>query len=298
MKELERFLNTITSKGTRKAYEANINLFLEYKGIDNLEDFKKLTMDDYYEWRNYLLSDKNNTGNTIKPKLSAISSFYSYLMANPTYGVTSNPIIIGELHKKTKAQVNPENTTWLTKQEAVNFMSQCRNTRETAMCAIFLNTGLRVSEVIGLELNKYEKFPNEHGEICSHILVHRKGGKLQVVEFNPYVTEKIDNYIKERKVTDCKNLFVSNNGQPMSTQSIDRTIHKIQKRAGITKDISAHSLRRTAATTMYKMGFGIKEIQDVLGHSSSGTTDIYLKGLDGSANNVFRNFCIKGENNE
>ena len=75
----------------------------------------------------------------------------------------------------------------------------------------------------------------------------------------------------------------------MSTQSIDRTIHKIQKRAGITKDISAHSLRRTAATTMYKMGFGIKEIQDVLGHSSSGTTDIYLKGLDGSATAVTSN---------
>ena len=48
-KELERFLNTITSKGTRKAYEANINLFLKYKGIDNLEDFKKLTMDDEHQ---------------------------------------------------------------------------------------------------------------------------------------------------------------------------------------------------------------------------------------------------------
>lgn len=295
MKEVIKFLNTINSEGTRKAYNANINSFLDYKKIENIEDFKKLTVDDYFEWRNYLMNVLGNTGNTVKPKLSALSSFYDYLIGSQKYGITSNPIQIGGLHKKTKAQVNPENTTWLTKQEAVNFMSQCKNARETAMCAVFLNTGLRVSEVIGLELNKYEKFPNGQGEICSHILVHRKGGKLQIVEFNPYVTEKIDNYIKVRKETECKNLFVSDKGNPMSRQSIDRTIHKIQKRAGINKEISAHSLRRTAATSMYKMGFGIKEIQDVLGHSSSGTTDIYLKGLDGSANNVFRNFVIKGE---
>lgn len=295
MEEVKKFLNTINSEGTRKAYETSINAFLDYKKITNIDDFKTMTVDDYFEWRNYLMNVLGNTGNTVKPKLSAVSSFYDYLIGSQKYGINSNPIQIGAIHKKTKAQVNPENTTWLTKQEAVNFMSQCKTPRETAMCAVFLNTGLRVSEVINLELEKYERFPNSQGEICSHILVHRKGGKLQIVEFNPYVTEKIDNYLKVRKQTDCKNLFVSDCGNPMSKQSIDRTIHKIQRKAGITKEISAHSLRRTAATNMYKMGFGIKEIQDVLGHSSSGTTDIYLKGLDGSSNNVFRNFVIKGE---
>lgn len=295
MEEVKKFLNTINSEGTRRAYETSINAFLDFKKVKDIKRFKEMSTDDYFEWRNYLMDKKGNTGNTVKPKLSALSSFYDYLIRAQKYDINSNPIQTGALLKKTKAQVSPENTTWLTKQEAVNFMSQCKNPRETAMCAVFLNTGLRVSEVIGLELNKYEKFPNPQGEICSHILVHRKGGKLQIVEFNPYVTEKIDNYLKVRKETNCKNLFVSDCGNPMSRQSIDRTIHKIQKKAGITKEISAHSLRRTAATTMYKMGFGIKEIQDVLGHSSSGTTDIYLKGLDGSANNVFRNFVIKGE---
>ena len=70
---------------------------------------------------------------------------------------------------------------------------------------------------------------------------------------------------------------------------------KIAKRAGITKKISAHSLRRTAATNMYRAGFQVKEIQNVLGHQSLGTTDIYLKGLEDCANNVFQNFVIKGE---
>lgn len=292
MKELENFLNTIMTKGTKEAYKKNIELFLQYKNINNFEDFKKMSIDDYYDWRNYLTNDRNNVGNSIKPKLSALSSFYNYLMSDKKYGVKENPISISQIYNKTKSVVNPEHTTWLTTEEAGKFLSNCKNSRETAICAIFLNTGLRVSEVIGLEIDKYEKFTNEKNEECSRILVHRKGGKLQIVQFNPFVTSKIEKYLLTRKKTECKNLFVSNSGKPMSRQSIDRTIHKIQNKAGINKNISAHSLRRTAATSMYNSGYGIKEIQNVLGHSNSGTTDIYLKGLNGVNNNIYQNFVI------
>lgn len=294
MKEIENWLNTVRSKGTKKTYKKNAEEFMEYKEIKKFEDFKKLDADDYYSWIDYLINKKGNTENTAKSKISALSSFYAYLLANPKYGVLTNPIINARIHNTVKATTNPERTTWLTKEEMNSFMSQCRNTREKAICGIFLNTGLRVSEVIGLELENYKHFINENNENCSNILAKRKGGKLQIIEFNPYVTKLIDNYLKIRKKTDCPNLFVSNAGNPMSVQSIDRTIHKLAKRAGINKNVSAHSLRRSAATAMYGAGFDIKEIQSVLGHSSSGTTDIYLKGLENRANHVFQNFVIKG----
>lgn len=293
MKELELFLNTYMAKSTRGKYEDDIKSFLNYNNIENIEQLKEIDADDCFAWRNYLL--ESNTPNTIKAKLSSVSSFYNYLMSNPKYGVIMNPIAAGELRKKTKGKTNPENTTWLDKQEATNFMKCCRNARETAMCAVLCNNGLRVSELIGLELESYEKFKNERGEDCAHITIRRKGGKLQVIQFNSYVTEKIDKYLLTRKETDCPKLFVSNAGTPMTTVSIDRTIKKIAKRAGITKKVSAHSLRRTAATNMYRAGFQVKEIQNVLGHQSLGTTDIYLKGLEDCANNVFQNFVIKGE---
>lgn len=294
MKEIENWLSTVRSKGTKKTYRKNVEEFIEYKKIGSFEDFKKLDADDYYGWIDYLINEKGNTENTAKSKISALSSFYAYLLANPKYGVLTNPIINARIHNTVKATTNPERTTWLTKKEMNSFMAQCRNPREKAICGIFLNTGLRVSEVIGLELENYKHFINEDNENCSNILAKRKGGKLQIIEFNPYVTELVDNYLKVRKETDCPNLFVSNAGNPMSTQSIDRTIHKLAKRAGIDKNVSAHSLRRSAATAMYGAGFDIKEIQSVLGHSSSGTTDIYLKGLENRANHVFQNFIIKG----
>lgn len=296
MKEIENWLNTVRSNGTKQSYKSNIEAFLEYKNIKSFEEFKKMDVDDYYDWSNYLMNEKGNTENTVRPKLSAISSFYAYLLSNPNkYGVMVNPITNAKMHSSMKQTVNPEHTTWLATTEMQKFMSKCKNPRETAICAIFLNTGLRVSEVINLQKDKYETFIWEDGQKWSRILAKRKGGKLQIIEFNPYVTELIERYLKVRKETDCPNLFVSNNGNPMSTQSIDRTIHKLQKRAGITKNISAHSLRRSAATSMYNAGFDIKEIQSVLGHNSSGTTDIYLKGLDDRANHVFQNFVIKGE---
>lgn len=291
MKELEAFLNTIMSKGTRRTYGKNICLFLDYMKIDSLDEFKEMDADDYYNWRNYLLEDKNNTPNSIRAKLSAISSFYTYLMSNPKYNVNSNPILSGKLHQKTKGGADPSRTTWLTEDEANRFMSVCKNVREIAICAIFLNTGLRISEVINLELDKFEVF-TENDKQLSQILITRKGGKKQWIEFNSFVTEKILNYLETRKETKCNKLFVSNKGNPMSIQSIDRTIHKLQNKAGINKNITAHSLRRTSATAMYNEGYDIKEIQGVLGHNNPGTTDIYLKGLENTANNVFKNFVL------
>lgn len=292
MKEVELFLNTIISKGTKRSYQKNIELFLEYANISTLEEFKKLDTDDFYNWRNYLLNEKNNTPNSIKAKLSAISSFYAYLMSNPKYGVTINPIISGQIHKKTKGGTDPSRTTWLTEEEANRFMDACKNLREKAMCAIFVNTGLRVSELINLELDKFQTIEKTPNTTESTILITRKGGKKQWIYFNSFVTKTILEYLKVRKETKCNNLFVSNRGNPMSTQSIDRTIHKIQRKAGLNKNISAHSLRRTSATAMYNEGYDIKQIQGALGHNSSGTTDIYLKGLEDSAMGVFKNFII------
>lgn len=293
IEEVKKWLNTIRSQNTKKVYKINLETFFEYKNIKTFDDFKKIDIDDYYQYINYLVEKKGNTENTIRPKLSAISSFYTYLLTNPKYGVNVNPILNARIHSNLRGNTSPERTTWLTEEEMTRFMQQCKNPREKALCSIFLNTGLRISEVINLKLEKYKTFRGEDSKEWSKILIKRKGGKLQMIEFNPYVTKQINEYLKVRKQTTCPNLFVSNTGKCMSTQSIDRTIHKLKDRAHISKNISAHSLRRSAATAMYRAGFDLKEIQSVLGHSSSGTTDIYLKGLENNANHVFHNFIVK-----
>ena len=101
---------------------------------------------------------------------------------------------------------------------------------------------------------------------------------MKKVDLNDATRIAIDTYLLVRKKTNCPNLFVSNNGKPMATNSIDRTINKLALRAGITdKKISAHSLRRTVATDMYKRGEDILTIKNVLGHHKISTTELYIK---------------------
>ena len=288
---LNSFINTKRSKGTRERYEGNLEELFKFKSITTIDDFRKLNLDDYYEWKNYLLSN-GVAENSIRPKLSAISSFYTFLLSKPELNFNKNIIATSDLFKTTKKIVNPQHTTYLTEDEIQDFLRECKTPREKAFCAIFLNTGIRVSELINLTLDTFTIFKDENKEEVSTIIVTRKGGKMQEIYFNSFVTKCIKQYLKNRASTKLNYLFVSNTGNKMSTQSIDATIKKIKNKAGITKPISAHSLRRTAATDMYKHGFQIEEIQDVLGHSNPGTTQIYLKELQNKSRNVFRNYKV------
>lgn len=277
MKELENFIKTLRSENTKKMYKNHIKYFLDYLNINTLKEFKKITIDDLYEYKNELINLKHNTENSIRPKFSAINAFCRYLKNNSL--IEKNIIEDSHILSGIKKIVNPEHRTFLTDEEIPLFLAQCKNPREIAICTIFLNTAIRTSELINLELNKYTRYVNKNGDNASYIYCNRKGGKISKIYFNPYVTEKIEQYLEVRKETDCEFLFVSNCGNQMTNVSIFRTIKKIAERAGIDRPISAHSLRRTVATNMSERGISLREIQATLSHSSIATTAIYIQNL-------------------
>ena len=287
MKELDLYINTKRSENTKKFYRIYLTELFKFKNIETIEDFKKLNVDDFYEWRNCL------SENSIRPKLSAVSKFYDYLIGKPELNINRNIILASDLLKTTKKIVNPEHTSWLDEKESDSLLKHCHNQRELAICAIILNTGIRISELINLKLDKLIFDKDQNGNDIATIVMTRKGGKIQKIYFNHFVTRCIKKYLEIRKETDNKNLFVSNTGNKMSTQSIDRTLKKITNKAGIKKSISAHSLRRTAATNMYNAGYKIDEIQEVLGHSNVATTQLYIKGSQDKAYNVLSSYSVK-----
>ena len=292
MKALDLYINTKRSENTKKFYRIYLTELFKFKNIETIEDFKKLNVDDFYEWRNYLL-EKGLSENSIRPKLSAVSKFYDYLIGKPELNINRNIILASDLLKTTKKIVNPEHTSWLDEKESDSLLKHCHNQRELAICAIILNTGIRISELINLKLDKLIFDKDQNGNDVATIVMTRKGGKIQKIYFNHFVTRCIKKYLEIRKETDNKNLFVSNTGNKMSTQSIDRTLKKITNKAGIKKSISAHSLRRTAATNMYNAGYKIDEIQEVLGHSNVATTQLYIKGSQDKAYNVLSSYSVK-----
>lgn len=276
MKELESFLKLQNSEVTKKDYNISIKQFLDYVAVDNIEGLIKLTIDDYVDYRDYLLNERNNTQNTVNTRFRAVSSFLTYLRDELNIDIQNYACSVA---KRLKPQ--PKKGTSLNSTEAVNLLNECKNPREYAMIMLLLNNGLRVSELINLEFEDYDK-DNQT------ITITRKGGLRKTIPISNEVNYAISKYLIYRKNAGCTKLFVSNGGNKMSTNSIDRTIKKLKNKANIETNISAHSLRRTLATDLHKSGYDIKEIKDVLGHKSINTTAIYIKDEDENIRKVVK----------
>lgn len=292
MKELELFISSLNSEKTKQNYKRWIEDFLNNLNIKNVEQLGELGVSDIVSWVNYLRNIKGNLDNSIKPKCQAINSFYIFLMENPKYNINNNPAMY--VLKKLKPQKNPSKRTFLTLEEQQAFLGACKSKREIAMFTLFLNNGLRVSELIGLQLSDcYRMVIPETNKEGYFINIRRKGNKIQKMVLNKETFEAIKDYIDNaRKETVYNNIFISDGGKPMATLSIDRTVKKIAKKAGINKNISAHSLRRSIATELYRQGVDINGIKDVLGHASISTTQIYIQNAEEHANKILNSYSI------
>lgn len=142
--------------------------------------------------------------------------------------------------------------------------------RDYAILMLFLNCGIRRSELVGLNITDvYE----------DRIRVVGKGNKERFVYFGSACRKAIDAYMAERSqrvLTDNRALFGSRNGNRVSVTAVHRLVDKALKQAGLdSTQFSAHKLRHTAATMMLSGGVDVKTVQEVLGHENLNTTQIY-----------------------
>ena len=142
--------------------------------------------------------------------------------------------------------------------------------RDYAILMIFLNCGIRRSELVGLNISDvYE----------DRLRVLGKGNKERFVYFGTPCRKAIDAYMEKRKnmfLTDNRALFGSRNGNRISVTAVHRLVEKALKQAGLdATQFSAHKLRHTAATMMLSGGVDVKTVQEVLGHENLNTTQIY-----------------------
>ena len=142
--------------------------------------------------------------------------------------------------------------------------------RDYAILMLFLNCGIRRSELVGLNLSDvYE----------DRIRVVGKGNKERIVYFGSACHKAIESYMEERNklvLTDNRALFASRNGNRISTTAVHRLVEKALLKAGLdATQFSAHKLRHTAATMMLSGGVDVRTVQEVLGHENLNTTQIY-----------------------
>jgi site-specific recombinase XerD len=247
------------------------------KDID-ISFIQQITTSDIFDFLSYLADDRNARSETthsasgIGPssrsrKLSAIKSFYKYLTVR-TKLLTDNPVADLEYPKLRKSL--PRYLKIDQAEALLRSVSGPNQKRDYAILMLFLNCGIRRSELVNLNLTDvYE----------DRIRVVGKGNKERTVYFGSACRKAIDNYMVERNkkvLSDNKALFGSRDGNRISVSAVHRLVKKHLLAAGLdATQFSAHKLRHTAATMMLSGGVDVKTVQEVLGHENLNTTQIY-----------------------
>jgi len=250
---------------------------IEIRDVD-VEFVGTITSSDVFDFLSYLANDRAVHPDSpaaeygIEPaararKLSALKSFYKYLTVR-TKQLQENPVADLEYPKLRKSL--PKYLTMEQSAALLRSVSGQNEKRDYAILMLFLNCGIRRSELVGLNMSDvYE----------DRIRVVGKGNKERIVYFGSACRKAIDAYLPERRkkvLSDNKALFGSRDGNRISVTAVHRLVKKHMLAAGLdATQFSAHKLRHTAATMMLSGGVDVKTVQEVLGHENLNTTQIY-----------------------
>jgi len=258
----------------------------EFEKIDimavDIDLLKTVTVSDLYSFIVFCKNERDNSPATRARKTSTLRIFFKYLSVQ-TKLLDSNPAEMLEAPKI--KQSLPKHLTLEDSLELLSVVDGPNKQRDYCILALFLNCGLRLSELCGLNL----------GDIRSDgtMRILGKGNKERIVYLNDACKTALEDYIRVRPkdnivATDRNALFISRNHRRISNKTVQATVQKYLSLAGLSgQGLSTHKLRHTAATLMYQHGnVDIRVLKDILGHSNLGTTQIYTHISDNQIKNA------------
>ena len=282
------------SPNSVEQYNSDLNLFLKYmryhfhdddskelseikiKGID-ANYLSQIKQDDIHAFISYMSITRKCGPATCARKISTIRIFFKYLTIT-TQVLANNPaqnLETPKLDKRLPKYLTLEDSQKLL--EASSNEDSKNAERDFAIITLFLNCGMRLSELVGINVSDI-KFDE------SLLTVIGKGNKERTIYLNKACINAINNYLsvrsklpKKDNLNSDKALFLSNYRKRISKRTVELIVKKELERAGLdSTKYSTHKLRHTAATLMYKYGqVDIRALQELLGHQSISTTEIY-----------------------
>ena len=282
------------SKGTVKQYLSDLSMFFKYiittrsgKNPERDDEFEQadvmsvdlemcrsIRTDEIHSFILYTSMHRGNKPAAMCRKISAIKTFYKFLTVTKAY-FKENPTTNIE-PPKTRAAL----PKYLTLDESIDLLNAVSNdttsktqARDFCMITIFLNCGIRLSELCGINVQ----------DIDSNLRSMRvlgKGSKERIVYLNDACRQAMTDYTAKRNALEKKDknaYFLSSRGVRISQRTVEHIIYKYLDMAGLGyRHLSVHKLRHTAATLMYQEGgVDIRVLKDILGHESLNTTQIY-----------------------
>ena len=266
---LDQFLAELSGKNrsslTIRCYEIDCRQFLSWIQENDLtvgtpSDINKAHLSEYLA----SLSDQGLSGRTRARKLAAIKEYLRFLV-----GTGAIPISPAESVSAPKRERNGR--TYLIPEEYTRLLSLAgSNPRDYAILQVFLQTGIRVSELCRLTLSDVD--------LVDRAVTIRQGKGMadRSIELEKKGLQALRNYLRIRPQSLSAALFLNYQAEPISERGVQKLLAKYVKLAGITKKISPHSLRHTFATYKAERGVSPYQLQQWLGHRNLNTTQIYV----------------------
>lgn len=230
---------------------------------------KSVTLQDAYEFMNYLMRDRDNNASTRSRKSSSLKSFFNYLTVKK-HLLDKDPI--KELESPKRKKSLPKYLTLEQSIELLNAVDGKHKERDYCIITLFLNCGMRLSELVGLNVTDIRT--------DATVRILGKGNKERIIYLNSACVDAITAYLKVRHMEGVKDrnaLFISAHLKRMSPKTVQALVYKYLEKIGLdSQGYSCHKLRHTAATLMYQHGnVDIRILKEILGHENLGTTEIY-----------------------
>lgn len=272
MKEyIDEYINYVyiekkLSKNTKEAYLNDLEEFCNYINNPNI---KSINTDDIRDYINYLAEEKQKD-KTIARKIVSIKTFFEYLIKNNI--IDNNPsekISSPKLKKSIPKVLNINEINKLLEYKPTNN----KEYRNKAMMELMYASGLRVSELVDLELNNID-FNN------NYVRIFGKGKKERIVPINDIACKYLNEYINVYRASLLRGyitdkVFISSYGKGITRQAFFKILKQIAKKQGIEKDFSPHTLRHSFATHLIEYGADLRSLSEMLGHENIKTTQIY-----------------------
>lgn len=249
------------------------SLLLDEIPLSDIDDtfLNEVRLQDLYRYLSWLVQERQEGASARSRKVSSLRSFFNYL-STKIQVIEQNPTEGLESPKKAKALPR-----YLDLSESQQLIRQVAHSddpsryRDYCILVLFLNCGMRLSELCGIDVNDIKD---------GTIRVTGKGNKERTLYLNALCLEALEHYIPHRiKPSDphCQALFTSRNRRRISQRAVENLVKKHLQNAGLDpRRYSAHKLRHTAATLLYQYGsVDLRSLQQILGHESVATTEIY-----------------------
>jgi integrase/recombinase XerC len=266
------------SEHTLKAYERDLNDFLVYADIKAINEFSTLSASYIRSWIVYLIENglKNRSVNR---KLASLRSFYKWLVKEQM--IESSPMgkVNGPKSEKHLPQFVKESELKLEKIEAL-FEDDFEGKRDALMFELFYQTGIRLSELIGLKLDDVQ-----HGQIK----VLGKRNKERIIPISNSLHEQIEKYmeLRQEKTKKTPELLILESGNKLYPAFAYRKINSYLGKVTTLEKRSPHVLRHTFATHMLNRGTGLETLKDLLGHANLSATQIYTHNSFAKLNSIY-----------